>query len=106
MAHGIFAFSPTEAQLGIPCAQEFGITALEIGEECNQPFAASSYEPSPRNREELLGLDDEAQRRILLTSCTGLLGEFPFFGSMLQGIDIMPQKGINQKHNWRKLPPQ
>ena len=85
MAHGIFAFSPVEAQQGIPCAQEFGIAALEIGEECNQPFAASSYEPSPRNREGLLGSDDEAQRRILLTSCTGLPGEFPFFGSNAAG---------------------
>ena len=81
MAHGIFAFSPAEAQRDIPSASEFGIAALERGGECNQLSEASFYEPSLRSREGLPGSDDEAQRKILLTSCKELLRGLPFFES-------------------------
>ena len=81
MAHGKFAFSPAEAQKGIPDAPKFGIAALERGVECNQLSEASFCEPSLQTREELLGSDDEAQRKILLTFCKELPGGLHFFGS-------------------------
>ena len=85
MAHDIFAFSPAEAQKGIPDAPKFGIAALERVVECNQLSEASFCEPSLRNREGLPGSDDEDQRKILLTSCKELIGGLPFFGSNAAG---------------------
>ena len=90
MAHGIFFFSPAEAKPGILDVPKFGIAAVGRGVECNLLFEASSCEPSscepsPQSIEGLLGSDDEAQRRILLTSCTELPGELPFFGSNAAG---------------------
>ena len=81
MAHGKFAFSPAEAQKDIPSAPEFGIEALKRGEECNQLSEASFCVPSLRNREGLPKSDDETQRKIPLTSCTGLLRGLSFFES-------------------------
>ena len=81
MAHGKCAFSPAEAQKDIPSAPEFDIAALEREGECNQLSKASFCAPSLRNREGLPGSDDEAQRKILLTSCKGLLRGLIFFES-------------------------
>ena len=81
MALGKFALSPAKAQKDIPNAPEFGIATLGRGGECNQLSEASFCEPSLRNREGLLGSDDEAERKILLTSCKELPGRLPFFGS-------------------------
>ena len=85
MAHDKFAFSPTEAQKDIPSASEFDIAALERGGECNQLSEASFCAPSLQNREGLLGSDDEAKRKILLTSCKELLRGLPFFRSNAAG---------------------
>ena len=81
MAHGKCAFAPAEAQKDTLSAPEFGIEALERGGECNQLSEASFCVPSLRNREGLPKSDDETQRKIPLTSCTGLLRGLSFFES-------------------------